>query len=934
MDVLVQTKFMLPPNPPQLVPRQHLVDRLNDAAQQRLILVSAPAGFGKTTIVTTWLHQLTHDVAWLALDELDDDPLRFWRYITAALGRVIPVLEQQQTDWFNAPDATVSRTLPALLINVLATLPQRLTLILDDYHLLVDPVIHHGVDFLLDHLPAQMQLVLLSRTDPPLALPRLRARHQLCELRTTDLRFLPEESRRFLRERMALDLDEADIQTLEARTEGWVAALQFTGLSLQKLVNLDERQHFIRELTGRDRYVVDYLLTEVLDRQPSALQQFLLQTSILERLSASLCNTLLERNDAQQILSDLERANLFLIPLDNERHWYRYHHLFAELLRERLTQSVTVAEKITLHRRAHQWYAAQEMIDAAVEHALAAGDYETAAALVLPQIYTTDQGWRPNAFLRVRRWVDQLPEEVLLRYPRLAYVGLGANLSVYRADQMERYLQILASKQALPADVQALFMGIQANLLRIQGHAEAAKTRLQEAMTIAPEEDLYAQMSVKEQMAILLYEFEDAAAGTQLLHEVVDLSKVIGHHFTGLITAGFLGLLTIGQGKLRQAALIIERELARAEQQQIEVTASTSLLYIGLSILHYEWNDLTRAAEYCDRGLAQSEQVEMGDMLWQGYQMQAQLALQRGDTEQLNGLIQKVDGLLTKITATPMTVHLRRHYGTFVADIALRQGNWDVVAEWVRQNQLSLDVIEPDRCYFYELLVRFTLDVKHASATQFNNELLAFPQIVSLLERLIHYMDNRGLRHSTIRLQGLLAKAHWLLGDPAQAYDLIEKTLTMAAPEGYIRIFIDEGRLMQMLLLAYHKRHIDQQAVDGSQTSPEVQPYLKQLLAAFAQEPLLTNKPKPATDTIIDSANALNLNYTPNPGAETFIEPLTGREAEVLHLVVDGFTNQEIANELVISIATVKRHISNIYGKLGVTHRTQAVARAQSLQIV
>ncbi|MCB0184364.1 MAG: hypothetical protein KDE31_08870, partial [Caldilineaceae bacterium] len=448
-----------------------------------------------------------------------------------------------------------------------------MTLILDDYHVLSEPSIHQGIDFLLDHLPAQCQLVISSRVDPPLALPRLRARNQLCEVRTDDLRFGHSESARFLRERMGLLLDERDIQTLDARTEGWVAALQFTGLSLQKLAGEQAMRHFINQLTGRDRHVVDYLMTEVLDRQTPALQHFLLHTSILERLSAPLCNAVLESDNAHTLLATLERANLFVVALDNERQWYRYHHLFAELLRNRLKQVVPPAERAELHTRAYRWYRAQGMVDLAVTHALAGGEQRAAAEILTPQVY--DSQWRPNGFLRIRRWADRLDDAVLQEYPRLLFAALEANLLTFRAEQVERYLFLLETHAALPADVRALLMNTQANLLRIQRANTEAKQLLRDAMTTAPEDDFHAQLSVKQQMAILLFEMGEVQEGTAMLHEVVDLAEAVGHLFTGLITGGYLSLFMMGQGRLHEAEILIRQMLAKAEQQQIEVTVTT-----------------------------------------------------------------------------------------------------------------------------------------------------------------------------------------------------------------------------------------------------------------------------------------------------------------------------------------------------------------------
>ncbi|MCB0109276.1 MAG: AAA family ATPase [Caldilineaceae bacterium] len=928
MDVLLQTKLLLPPAQENLVLRQRLVDQLQRAAHCRLVLVSAPAGFGKSTLLASWLQQRTHAVAWLALDELDDEPLRFWRYVTAALATVVPDLAEQSREWFHAPDTSLSRTLPSLLINALASCTGRLTLILDDYHVLSEPSIHQGIDFLLDHLPAQCQLVISSRVDPPLALPRLRARNQLCEVRTDDLRFGHSESARFLRERMGLLLDERDIQTLDARTEGWVAALQFTGLSLQKLAGEQAMRHFINQLTGRDRHVVDYLMTEVLDRQTPALQHFLLHTSILGRLSAPLCNAVLESDNAHTLLATLERANLFVVALDNERQWYRYHHLFAELLRNRLKQVVPPAERAELHTRAYRWYRAQGMVDLAVTHALAGGEQRAAAELLTPQVY--DSQWRPNGFLRIRRWADRLDDAVLQEYPRLLFAALEANLLTFRAEQVERYLFLLETHAALPADVRALLMNTQANLLRIQRANTEAKQLLRDAMTTAPEDDFHAQLSVKQQMAILLFEMGEVQEGTAMLHEVVDLAEAVGHLFTGLITGGYLSLFMMGQGRLHEAEILIRQMLAKAEQQQIEVTVTTSMLYIGLSILYYEWNDLAQASLFCERGLAQSELMELGDMLWQGYQMQAQIALYKNDVAQLTHLREKAKELLQRLAVNPIAAALHRFYDFFEADIALRLGDLEAVATWATQYPLWNEAIETDLWFLYELYIRFIL-AQHDTQQPSDRPLAS---LLPLLQTLIHHVEAIGMEQAAIRFHNLLAQCYWRLADKNRALDEVAAVLQRAAGEGYIRTFLDEGEAMYQLLTAYRSTLLSPESTqDGTRTkpTPAIAAYLDQLLNAFAEEPTMQHGARPAAPSPAAQREGV---ANPVDGAALLPEALTEREREVLQLVVDGLTNQEIADRLVISLGTVKRHISNIYGKMGVSHRTQAVAQAQALQLV
>lgn len=925
MDILVQTKLILPPKQTDLVARQLLIDRLNASTDCRLLLFSAPAGFGKSTLAASWAHQLQRNVAWLALDELDDEPLRFWRYVTAALATAEPSIQAKSEQWFQEAGAALSRSLPTLLVNTLSTLPHELTLILDDYHFIQDQTIHNGVDFLLDYLPTHVQLVLLSRQDPPLALPRLRARNQLCEIRTDDLRFGPEESNKFLRERMGLALDESATKLLTERTEGWVAGLQFSGLSLQSLADAEARIRFISELSGRDRHIVDYLMTEVFAQQSPDLQQFLLQTAILDRLSALLCNALLDRTDSQQVLDQLERANLFVVPLDNERYWYRYHHLFSELLQTRLRQTVSATQQAALHMRAHDWYVAAGMVDHAVDHALLAGQPQDAATLLLPQVYRNGQ-WNDGAFLHTRRWIDQLPDALLREHPRLAHAALEANLLTYRAERVEHYLALLESIPDLPDDVTALVMGIQANFLRIQAKNDEARALLRKAMAIAPEENLYAQLSVKMQMAVLICEAETIAEGVALLNEVVSLSDVIGHRHIGLLASGFLVLLTIGQGNYHLAQQHIERTLAKRKTEEAASDAMAGLLYIGLSILHYEWNDLDQAEEFCDRGLVQSEVAELGDMLWHGYQIKAYLAVQRHDLTQLTQLMAKAEQLLDRINLPPIIDNLQRFYDTFMADIALRLGDWEQVAQWVQRYPSQIEDPDLFKLYHHEQIVRVVLaqaEQPHAPALAGLPTVAALPP---LLEQLLMQVEARGMGRAVVNVHNLLARTYWLLDETEQAFHHLHRALTVAQPEGAIRSFLDEGQAMYHLLKAYG-HSVD---TPGSTTATaNLHPYLTQILAAFAAETAPAVSPTATPHfTVPDDT------HTADDANSSLIEPLTDRELEVLQEIINGLTNQEIADRLVISIGTVKRHISNIYGKLDVRHRTAAVARAQELELV
>ncbi len=916
MDTLLQTKLRLPPLQPKLVLRPRLLDQLDAALHCRLILLCAPAGFGKSTLLTTWLHGVNRPVAWLALDEADDEPLRFWRYLIGALDQTVNGLNHELAPLLNTPESGTSNRLLTALVNRLSNLTMPLILALDDYHLITDATIHRGIAFLLDHLPQQLQLVISSRSDPPLPLPRLRARNQLLELRTADLRFLQGESARFLRERMGLTLAETEVAQLEARTEGWVAGLQFTGLSLQKNSGGNAAQpglaQSITRISGRDRHVVDYLLTEVLEQQPPAVQAFLLQTAILDRLCAPLCDALLGDGNGQQLLAYVERANLFLVALDEERQWYRYHHLFAELLRDRLPRHYRPSQLRQLHHKARDWYSSQGMLEAALEHALVAQEDAWTAETLAALVYV-DQNWQHERFGQLRPWLDRLPDSLLATHPRLALAGLEASMLTFRAEGMARYMQLLENHPLLPPDVAALLLSNKASFLRLDGQVDEAKALLREAMAIAPEEDLYTQVSIKEQMAVLLFEHEDVGAAIKLLRESADLAQQMGRYFTALTTRALLGVFTIGRGELHQAAQIFAQVIQQARHWGLDHAALVGLPQIGLGIIAYQWNDLAGAAAYCTQGLAQSEAAEFGEALWQGYQVQVWMALRQGDEAAVEQILAKAQQLLVRTTTPTLIFTLRKFYDFFAAEVALRRGNLPAVAHWIESSALTLDDLQLAKWYFYELLIHFCVARSRlAPAEQTNIALLQ--KSVTALAQLIAHADRHGRRGTVMRLHLLLALTHQALGESERALGALAAALPWAEQEGYLRDFLDEGEPMHALLVQ-------------AQAQGLAPAYTAKLLAAFQAEPAFTSAGMAIPTPIEQTATTI-------PSPQPLSEGLTEREGEVLQLIADGLTNQEIAERLIISLATVKRHISNIYGKLGVTHRTEALVKAQALALL
>ena len=774
------------------------------------------------------------------------------------------------------------------LINEITESPAALVLVLDDYHLLIEAQpIHDALAFLLDHLPPPMHLVIATRADPPLAIARLRGRGQLTELRLTDLRFTTDEAAAFLNQVMGLGLSTEDIIALETRTEGWIAGLQMAAASMQGRKDI---AGFIQALTGSDRYILDYLIEEVFQRQPDRVQTFLLQTAILDRLAAALCNAITNRDDGQSTLEMLERANLFIVPLDNERRWYRYHRLFADLLRSRLRRAHADLAP-TLHRRASEWHEQNGLMAEAIDHALSAEDFARATALVEQVAEATLMRSEVTTFLS---WVEALPDELVRVRPSLCVFHAWALfLSGRSLGEIESRLQDIDEDTDL---VPSRAAPMRAWIAIFQGQLPSAVELARQALEQLPEDDVFWRSIAAWTLSLSSLADGDLRAGSQALDEVARMSQDAGNVMMAVTALSHLAKLHIRQGQLHQAKAIYERALRSATDKQGRDLPIAGEAMMGFGDLWREWNDLEAATRYLVEGIELTGRwSEVGAL--DGYIGLARVRQAQGDVDGALEAIQTAEQLAIKSEFTELDdlmVALCR------ARLWIAQGNIEAAMRWVEERGLGRDVgaaelKESDdlisyrmRKYEHLVLARLLIAQDRPADT------------LALLEPLLPRMERQERKDLVIEIQILRALAFQAQGDIGQALTTLERALSLAEPGGFVRVFVDEGPPMAPLLYQAAARGI----------APE---YAGKLLAAFPDaEPAA--KPR-------------------QPQVE-MIEPLSEREIEVLQLIAEGLSNREIAQKLFLSVNTVKVHTYNIYSKLSVHSRTQAVAQARALGIL
>jgi len=882
---ILATKLYIPPPRPRVVRRSRLIERLDEGLQGKLTLISAAAGFGKTTLVSEWLAGCGRVAAWLSLDKGNSDPVGFLAYLVAALQTVAADTGEGVLAVLQSPQPPPIEPLLTTLLNEIAAIPDDFILVLDDYHVLdakpsdasmpVDDVLA----FLLEHLPPQMHLVVATREDPNLPLARLRARGQLTELRAADLRFTPAEATEFLDQVMGLDLLAADIEALETRTEGWIAGLQLAALSMQGHHDI---AGFIKSFTGSHHFVLDYLVEEVLEQQPEGIQTFLLHTSILSRLCGPLCDAILQRDtdlsfaSGQKTLEHLEHANLFIVPLDNERRWYRYHHLFGDLLRQRLGHSLSPKEIAELHLRASEWYEKNAQLFEAFQHATAADDVERAERLIESQ--KMGLHFRSVA-MPVLTWLTSLPAAVLDAHPRLwvrsATVALMAGQTTgveERLQSAEKALQNI-EPDAQTRDLIGQIACARATVALTRYDPETMIIQARRALEYLPPDNLSFLFTANWALASAYLFQGDRAAAARACREGIAISQKSGDMFSTILATSDMGQLLELENQLHQAAETY-RQVVQLFGDHPLPNASEALL--GLARISYEWNDLEAAEQYGQQSLRLARQFDrVIDRFLVSEAFLARLKLAQGDVDGAAALLAQPEQSANQQDALQRMPEI----AAVQVLVLVKQDNLAVAEHLAQQYELPLGQARV-------LLVR-----GDPSAA------------LAVLEPWRQQMETRDWADEQLKTMVLQAVALQAYGKKDEALPVLGDALALAEPGGFIRLFVDEGPPMAQLL--------SEAAAQGIMPT-----YVDKLLAAFEAE---------------GQKGAGQSDLSP---AQPLVEPLSQRELEILQLIAQGLSNREIGERLFLALDTVKGHNRRIYNKLDVQRRTEAVARARELGLL
>ncbi len=887
---LLATKLYIPPLKSGIVSRPRLIDWLNEGLVKncKLALISASAGFGKTTLISEWITTCGREVGWLSLDEGDSEPERFISYLIAALQTVKPGIGVGLMAALQSAESLNTEALLSALLNEITTIPDDFILILDDYHLIDSPVIDQSLAFLVEHQPAQMHMVISTREDPSLPLARLRARSQMIELRASDLRFTPAEASEFLNQVMGLTLSVEDITSLETRTEGWIAGLQLAAISMH---GQKDASGFIQAFTGSHRYILDYLLEEVLQRQSTEVQNFLLRTSILERMCGPLCDAVLGNSNSsgQETLTYLERANLFIVSLDDERYWYRYHHLFGDLLRKRLKQSFTTEGINTLQIQASEWYENNGMILEAFKHAVAAKDVNRANRLMEDKKMPLHLPGVPTIILN---WLESLPTSVLNANPALWWKQAAMMLSNYQMIGVEEKLQATEAALALKIPPNTEMDEWSRNLVGkiAVARAELAANLYQSETSLAyanraleylhPNNTAYRSSAIQ-YIGFAHYIQGDRDEADQAYHEALSLAQAIGDNEGVLLAITRLGQVHELRNQLHQAAEKYQYALQLIGENPIPFT---TVVYLGLARIYFEWNDLDTAEKYGELSFQLARLCDqVVDRLILSQLFMSQIKLIRGDVAGAASFLKQAEqntrqwefaARVPSIAVQQVLIHLS-------------QGNIDAAVQIAQQNDLPI------------LQARTLIAQGDPSA--------ALAVLVPHRQK----MEEKGWENNLLSTMVLQALALHLLGEKEPAYKVLSEALTLAEPGGFIRQFVEQGEQMRLLILGF-RSWIENQS--GARIHP-LRGNVDKLLAAFT------------------TTQAVLVSPTKNPQSE-LIEPLSQRELEVLQLICQGFSNQEICQRLFLALDTVKGHNRRIFEKLQVHRRTEAIAKARELNLL
>jgi len=890
MVEILRTKLFTPRPRSNLVSRPRLIECLNAGLDRKITLIAAPAGFGKTTLLSEWIPNSPRCVTWFSLDEGDNDPIQFWSYFITSLQQLRPDLGAGALVLLQSPQSLPISSILIALINDLSAFSSPFSIVVDDYHAINFQPIHEALIFLIEHLPRNMHIVLATRTDPPLPLARLRAQDQLTELRANNLRFTPEEAAAFLNQAMGLTLTAEQVAALETRTEGWITGLQLAALSMRDHKNV---AGFIQAFSGSHKHILGFLAEEVLNHQSEDWIQFLLQTSVLDRLCSPLCDAVTGQTNGHSTLKDLEKANLFIVPLDDEGIWYRYHHLFAEVLQLRLMQ--TQPNRLPeLHHSAQQWLEKNGWMHDAVNHAIAARDFEGAARLIEGLVAAK---WQTGEIKTLQNWLSALPAEFWRRHPRLWLVQAWVAMTVGNYAEgdanlraAEESLSFLSEEETARVQPEiTAFRASYASLVQDPSAIELAQTALRELPT-----DYWMRGMLIVFLGGAYYASGKLDAALAQLHESNLPNSGVQLHRIHVLA--LRGTIQHAQGKLNAALSSFQTALESTELAGKPVPfVGTFFTYISLGFLFYEQNQLAQAETTLTRCEAMAVEVGNTEIQVVALSLLARIRLAQDNLAAAAKYYQQIDAMLRDHTFSPAIMAYLEHHRFL---LALRQGNLAAAAAWADERAKQT---APLNSFAFHRVAWPQVRISEGKCDEALNQLTT----------LIQESEDAGLGSFLIKALLLQALALYGSGSHVESLIALQRALSLAEPEGFMRSFVDEGERMRSLLLRFQSNMKEEIKNASNPSAIQLLSYTNKLLSAFPQAVGVTNQ-----------------------GSASLLEPLSERELEMLLFLAKGFSNKEIADLLVIAESTVKSHINNLYSKLGTHKRTQAIAIARDLGLL
>ncbi|MFK7803005.1 MAG: LuxR C-terminal-related transcriptional regulator [Anaerolineae bacterium] len=887
---ILRTKLNIPTLRRGALDREGLIQILERGQDGRILLVTAPAGYGKTTLIVQWLQQQESAVCWLTLGIDENDPADFFNLLMAAVQTQAPEFDGVPFPaWRDDPE--LQKSALTGLINSLALLTQPLIIVLDDYHQITSKQLHADLDFMIEHLPPNILIVMTSRERPNLSLPRWRARGWLTELTQAELKFDNEQSSRFFREMMALPLSDQEVEWVNERVDGWVTGLQFTGLRLQKSGRSENFLEMLSPDNKVDRYSADYLLSEVMEREPEATQTFLLRTSILDRMSGPLCDALLDIDSGQAQLEEMEMRNLFTMPLDHHGEWFRYHPVMSDLLKAKLELMLSPDEIKQLHRRAAVWFDENNWLEESIQHALAAEDYELAVQFMykLKAIFL----WQEGGVRNVSAWLGKLPEHYLIKYPHLGIMSIGASLVRGEMGNILHYLKALEGKEEIEGEWHA----IQGNLKRNDGQIDAALADLEVAMEAIDQDDVAWTILVYMQLIQCYREKGDFGKMKELVAEAQEL---FGRHnnnpaFVTIMLHWFQGIIAAVQGDLNEACQLLKDGLELVKAAPIHQRSSRGYLLTGLSDIYCDWYDLEQAELYARQTLEIGHRTGIGDMTINGTINLINIAVARKDKGAVDELFSELNGIVLRSQFKPFEKMFER----LEFSSRLRLGESKPAVEWAKRSNFfdeaeSTELLLEER-RTYMLWAQTQLHICRTQTDAARKP--ALEQLVQFCKRLIKLAEEAPDFFVGLDACLILAETEDLLGHYSLADEALGRACAMGEGSGVVLPFLE--------CLPFLERAIVRAGDDSR---------------LFLQRVVTAETPQPSLKAI-------------HPDLEMVIE-LTSRERDMLQALTDGLSNKEIEARLVISRNTVRTHLRNLYSKLDVESRTQAVLKAQEMGIV